>query len=194
MLNKKGDFFMPETPSTMIPLGTKAPNFKLLDTISGKQLSLQELKSDKATVVMFICNHCPYVKHIQHKLVDVVKNYQAKGISFIAINSNDIVHYPDDSPDKMKLEAATQGYTFPYLFDETQKIAKAYHAACTPDLYIFDDKLSCVYRGRFDESTPGNGKPTTGRELSQALDNLLTGKDVSSEQKPSVGCNIKWKK
>jgi peroxiredoxin len=185
---------MAETPSTMIPLGTQAPDFKLPDTRSGKQLSLQELQSDKATVIMFICNHCPYVKHIQTKLVNVAKTYQQKGVSFIAISSNDIVNYPDDSPDKMKREAELHHYTFPYLYDETQKVAKAYHATCTPDLYIFDKTLSCVYRGRFDESTPGNGKPVTGNDLTQALDNVLAGKPVSQDQRPSVGCNIKWKK
>lgn len=184
---------MAETPSKMIPLGSKAPDFKLLDTRSGKLLSLHELKSDKATVVMFICNHCPYVKHIQHKLVEVAKAYQAMDVSFIAISSNDIVTHPNDSPEKMKLEAETHDYTFPYLYDETQAVAKAYQAACTPDLYVFDKNLACVYRGRFDESTPGNGKPITGKDLSQTLDNLLSGKAINPDQKASVGCNIKWK-
>jgi thiol-disulfide isomerase/thioredoxin len=185
---------MAETPSSMLPLGTTAPNFKLLDTISSKVESLQTLKSDKATVIMFICNHCPYVKHIQRKLVEVAKTYQAKGVSFIAISANDVKTYPGDSPEKMRLEAEQNGYTFPYLYDETQTVAKDYQAACTPDFYVFDGKLSCIYRGRFDESTPGNGKPATGKDLCDALDNLLSGSLVNTEQKPSIGCNIKWKK
>ena len=185
---------MAETPSTMIPLGTKAPDFRLLDTVTGKHLSLQQLKSDKATVVMFICNHCPYVKLIQDHLAKVAKNYQAKGVSFIAISANDIVSHPGDSPEKMKQEALAHHYTFPYLYDETQEIAKAYHAACTPDFYVFDKNLACVYRGRFDEATPGNGKTVTGKELTQALDNVIAGKAVSADQKASVGCNIKWRK
>jgi thiol-disulfide isomerase/thioredoxin len=185
---------MAKTPSTMIPLGTKAPDFKLLDTLSGKELSLQELKSPIATVIMFICNHCPYVKHIQLKLIEVAKTYQAKGISFIAISANDATNYPDDSPEKMHLEAQHNNYPFPYLYDETQAIAKAYQAACTPDLYVFDKNLACVYRGRFDESTPGNEIPVTGNDLSQVLSQLLAQKPILSEQCPSIGCNIKWKK
>src|SRR3990167_11074638 len=139
------------TPSSMLPLGTKAPSFNLLNTITGKNISLEETRSDIATVIMFICNHCPYVKHIQTVLVNIAKKYQAKEISFIAINSNDVEHYPDDSPDNMRKNAETYGYTFPYLFDETQTVAKAYHAACTPDFYVFDYHLACVYRGRFDD-------------------------------------------
>lgn len=185
---------MAETPSTMIPLGTQAPDFKLRDTRNGKELSLNELKSDKGTVIMFICNHCPYVKHIQQRLTEVVKDYQNKGISFIAINSNDVDNYPADHPDKMRLEAEKNGYTFPYLHDEDQSVARAYQAACTPDFYIFDNDLKCVYRGRFDEATPGNSKPITGSELSRALDNVLAGKPVDTKQHASLGCNIKWKK
>lgn len=184
---------MAETPSKMLPLGTLAPNFELLDTISGKNISLNQLRSETATVIMFICNHCPYVKHIQEKLVEVVNAYQPKGVNFIAINSNDVKKYPADSPEKMRLEAEQQGYTFPYLYDETQEIAKAYQAACTPDLYVFNNKLSCVYRGRFDDSTPGNGRLVTGKDLTQALDNIISGKPVDPNQLPSVGCNIKWK-
>jgi peroxiredoxin len=183
-----------ETASTMLALGTKAADFKLLDTVSDKLLSLQELKSATATVIMFICNHCPYVKHLQQKLVETANTYQAKGVSFIAINSNDTKNYPSDSPDKMKIEAEKNAYPFPYLFDETQEVAKAYHAACTPDFYIFDADLTCVYRGRFDESTPANGKVVTGKDLSDALDCMLTGEQVSKDQKYSLGCNIKWKK
>lgn len=185
---------MAETPSTMLPLGTKAPDFKLPDTKTDKIMSLQELKSDVATVVMFICNHCPYVRWIQKRMVEVAKEYQAKGIHFIAISSNDAQNYPADGPDKMRIEAETHGYTFPYLYDETQAIAKAYKAACTPDLYVFDKNLACVYRGRFDDATPGNRKEVTGKDLCEALDNILAGKTVNADQKPSLGCNIKWKK
>lgn len=185
---------MAETPSEMIPLGTKAPDFALFDTISGKTLSLNEIKSDIATVIMFICNHCPYVKLLQTKLVETAKEYQRKGISFIAINSNDVEKYPSDDPAHMKLEAEKHQYPFPYLFDETQMIARAYHAACTPDFYVFDKNLLCVYRGRFDEATPGNQKPVTGKDLTRALDALLKGEAVDDEQIASVGCNIKWKK
>lgn len=185
---------MAATPSTMIPLGTTAPDFTLPDTVSGKVLSLQLLKSDKATVIMFICNHCPFVKHIRKELAALARNYQPKGISFIAISSNDIENYPDDSPEKMALEAKAAGYTFPYLYDETQTVAKAYDAACTPDFYIFDKTLTCVYRGQLDDSRPGNSIPVTGKDIREALDAILTGRPVSKDQKPSIGCNIKWKK
>jgi len=185
---------MAETPSTMLPLGTIAPAFTLLDTRTHQPASLEQTKSSIATVIMFICNHCPYVKHIQKKLVEMVKKYQAQGIHFIAINANDVTLYPDDSPEKMQKEAETAGYTFPYLYDETQAVAKAYHAACTPDLYVFDKNLKCVYRGRFDSATPRNNQPVTGNELSQALDNILAGKPVNPNQFPSLGCNIKWKR
>lgn len=185
---------MTATPSTMIPLGTKAPDFKLLDTCSQQVLTLAELASNKATVIMFLCNHCPYVKHIQSKLVEIANRYQAQGVRFIAINSNDVKNYPADSPEEMHLEAQHHHYTFPYLYDETQDIAKAYNAACTPDFYIFDKDLACVYRGRFDDSTPGNDYPVTGKDLSAALDAILQGKPISENQKASLGCNIKWKK
>lgn len=185
---------MAETPSNMLPLGTIAPDFALLDTISNTILSLQELKSDKATVIMFICNHCPYVKLLQTKLAETAAHYKKQGVSFIAINSNDVKNYPADAPDKMRLEAELHRYTFPYLYDETQDIAKAYKAACTPDFYIFDKDLACVYRGRFDEATPGNHKAVTGKDLCDALDNLLENKPINKNQIPSVGCNIKWKK
>lgn len=184
---------MSETPSNMLPLHTKAPDFYLKDTVSGKRLSLDECKSDIATVVMFLCNHCPYVKHIQEKLVAVAKSYQQHGIAFVAISSNDVENYPLDAPELMTEEANINGYTFPYLYDEDQSIAKAYQAACTPDFYIFDKNLLCVYRGRFDNSTPYSGKPVTGAELTSALDSILNNKPVSAEQIPSLGCNIKWK-
>lgn len=185
---------MAETPSTMLPLGTKAPDFQLIDTKTGNTVSLNETKSNIATVIMFICNHCPYVKHIQSKLVEIANKYQAKDIHFIAINSNDIKHYPADSPENMRKESEIHNYPFPYLFDETQQTAKQYQAACTPDFYIFDCNLACVYRGRFDESTPGNHQPVTGKDLCHALDHILAGKPIGENQKPSVGCNIKWKK
>ncbi|HLD17173.1 MAG TPA: thioredoxin family protein [Coxiellaceae bacterium] len=181
------------TPSTMLPLGTPAPAFTLRDTVSGKVLSLENLTSTLATVIVFMCNHCPYVKHIQKKLVAVAHHYQHKGISFIAISSNDVDHYPDDSPEKMKEEAQRFGYPFPYLYDETQQIAHAYHAACTPDFYVFDKALKCVYRGRFDNSSPGKSTPITGHDLRAALDALLAGKPIGENQLPSMGCNIKWK-
>lgn len=183
---------MAKTPSNMIPLGTKAPDFSLIDTITGKVISLKEIKSNVATVIMFICNHCPFVKHIQPKLVDIATQYGKKGIQFIAISSNDIQAYPDDAPDKMREEAISNHYPFPYLYDETQSVAKAYNAACTPDFYVFDNELKCVYRGRFDDSTPGNNQPITGRDLSTAFDAIINKAPIPDPQLPSVGCNIKW--
>ncbi len=177
----------------MIPLGIVAPDFKLPDTVTGKTLSLNDLKSTKATIVMFICNHCPFVKHVNEELVKLAKDYQSKGVSFIAISSNDVVSHPDDSPEKMKQTAREVGYTFPYLYDETQQVAKAYDAACTPDFYIFDGQLKLVYRGQLDDSRPGNNIPLSGKDMRQALDNILSNQPVSSEQRPSIGCNIKWK-
>lgn len=181
------------TPSTMIPLGTKAPDFKLLDAVSDSEMNLEQLKSDKATVIMFICNHCPYVKHVQQGLVELANDYISKGVSFIAINSNDVKNYTEDSPENMKKVAERLGYPFPYLFDETQEIAKAYDAACTPDFYIFDEGLKLIYRGQMDDSRPGNGKPVTGNDIRKALDQILGGTTVSKDQIPSIGCNIKWK-
>lgn len=185
---------MAETSSKMIPLGTKAPEFRLLDTCTNETLTLQALRSSVATVIMFLCNHCPYVKHIQTKLVEIARDYEAKGIRFIAISSNDSQAYPSDSPEKMRLEAEEHHYPFPYLYDETQAVAKAYQAACTPDFYIFDPNLYCIYHGRFDASTPGNQQPVTGQDLSQALENILASKPPTNDQKPSLGCNIKWKR
>jgi peroxiredoxin len=177
----------------MFPLGEKAPSFSLTDTVSGRTVTLDELKSDVATVIMFICNHCPYVKHVQHQLVQLARDYMPKGVSFIAINANDPEQYPDDSPERMKEVAKELGYPFPYLFDETQEVARAYQAACTPDFYIFDRELRCVYRGQLDDSRPGNGIPVTGESIRSALDSLLAGEPVTVRQKPSIGCNIKWK-
>lgn len=181
------------TPSNMLPLGTKAPGFKLRCAVSEKEFSLDDLKSDKATVVMFICNHCPYVKHVQKGLVELANDYIPKGVSFIAINSNDVGKYPEDSPANMKSVALRLGYPFPYLFDETQEVARAYDAACTPDFYVFDADLKLVYRGQMDDSRPGNGKPVTGKDIREALDRILKGEPVSVDQIPSIGCNIKWK-
>lgn len=185
---------MAKTPSTMLPLGTKASNFELTDVISNKIMRLDEIKSSTATVIMFICNHCPYVIHIREKLIEVARLYTAKGIRFIAINSNDAIAYPQDGPELMREEAEKHHFPFPYLYDESQSVAKAYQAACTPDFYVFDASLSCVYRGRFDGATPGNSEPVTGIELSNALDAILASKSISADQKPSVGCNIKWRK
>lgn len=181
------------TPSNMLPLGTAAPDFNLLDTVSGKNISFDDVATDKATVVMFICNHCPYVIHVNEEIVRVANDYQAKGVGFVAISSNDVENYPADSPDKMKTLAEEEGYTFPYLYDETQEVAKAYDAACTPDFYVFDGNEKLVYRGRLDDSRPGNGKPLTGIDLRAALDAVLTGGEISEVQYPSMGCNIKWK-
>ena len=184
---------MVATASNMLPLGSKATDFTLVDTRNKQMVSLVKCKSSVATVIMFLSNHCPYVKHVQTKIVELAEHYQQKGVQFVAISSNDIEKYPADDPEKMRIEAEQFHYPFPYLYDETQEIAKAYQAACTPDFYIFDKNLLCVYRGCLDESTPGNGKPVTGEHLQNALDSILAGKPVSTEQKPSLGCNIKWK-
>jgi len=178
--------------SNMMPLGTVAPDFTLPDTVSGKDLSLQELRGKKGTVVMFICNHCPFVKHINDQLTRLANDYMSKDIRFIAISANDIDNYPDDAPDKMKQEAALHKYPFPYLYDKTQAVAKAYMAACTPDFYVFDEKLKCIYRGQLDNSRPGNNVPVTGADIRMALDHHLNGEAIISDQKPSQGCNIKW--
>lgn len=181
------------TPSNMLALGTTAPDFTLLDTVSGEQKSLSELKSDTATVIMFICNHCPFVVHIREALVKTANTYQAQGVNFIAISANDANEYPADGPDKMRELAQELQFPFVYLYDETQSVAKSYHAACTPDFYVFDDQLHCVYRGRYDGSTPGNNQPITGRDLHAALDEIINHQPVSEQQHPSMGCNIKWK-
>jgi peroxiredoxin len=179
------------TPSTMLPLGTTAPDFKLPDP-DGKVVSLADFKDQSALLVLFICNHCPYVKHIRAGLAQVARDYLPKQVAIIGINSNDAANYPEDSPAKMKAEVKSAGYTFPYLYDETQAVAKAYRAACTPDLYLFDKNRKLVYRGQFDDSRPGNGIPVTGKDLRAALDAVLAGKPVPPNQKASVGCNIKW--
>ena len=183
---------MARTLSTMLPLGTKAPTFSL-PNIDGKTVSLADFKDKPALVVMFICNHCPFVKHMAAGLAQLAKDYQSKGVAFVGINSNDAANFPDDSPAKMVEEATQRGYTFPYLYDETQAVAKAYRAACTPDFYLFDKSQSLVYRGQLDSSRPDSGIPVTGQDLRAALDAVLAGKPVAGEQKPSIGCNIKWK-
>jgi peroxiredoxin len=179
------------TPSTMLPLGTTAPAFKMPDT-NGKIVSLADYRG-KPVLVMFICNHCPFVKHLRSQLAQLGRDYQSRGLGLVAINSNDVANYPDDSPAKMKDEARSAGYTFPYLYDESQAVAKAYHAACTPDFYVFDMEHRLVYRGQFDDSRPDNALPVTGKDLRAALDAVLSGKEIPADQKPSIGCNIKWK-
>ena len=181
------------TESNMLSLGTQAPDFTLPDTVSGKTVSLSDIRPDKAIVVMFLCNHCPYVIHINPGIVRLAKEYQEKGVSFVAISSNDVNKYPQDGPEEMKKHAARVGYPFPYLYDESQDVARAYDAACTPDFYVFDGQLRLAYRGRLDGSRPGNNTPLTGEDLRSALDALLAGKPAPDKQYPSAGCNIKWK-
>ncbi|EGV44338.1 thioredoxin family protein [Bizionia argentinensis JUB59] len=183
---------MAETPSNMLPLGTKAANFSLKDTISDEKTTLQNAKGLQATVVMFICNHCPYVKHINAEIVKIAKTYKSKGVNLIAISSNDVANYPQDAPEKMKQNAINEGYIFPYLYDQTQEIAKAYQAACTPDFYVFNNDLLLVYRGQLDDSRPSNDIPVTGTDVRHALDCLIQNTENTKEQKPSMGCNIKW--
>lgn len=179
------------TYSQMMELGTPAPAFSLPDTVSGEVVSLPAINSAPATVIAFICNHCPFVHHINDALVAVATKYQAQGALFIAISSNDVGTHPQDGPTYMKTVAAKEGYSFPYLYDETQSVAKAYQAACTPDFFVFDESLQLAYRGRFDDTRPNQG-PATGSELAAALDALIAGKPVAEAQHPSMGCNIKW--
>lgn len=181
------------TESNSFTQGTTAPSFELPDTISGKVLSLNDLKGEKGTVVMFICNHCPFVIHVNDELVRLAKDYLSKGIAFIAISSNDVANYPQDGPERMKENAERLGYTFPYLYDETQEVAKAYDAACTPDFYVFDHELKSIYHGQLDSSRPGNSLPLTGSDMRAVLDTCVAGETYSGDQKPSIGCNIKWK-
>jgi peroxiredoxin len=176
----------------MLPIGTKAPSFELPDT-NGKTVSLKDFDGAPALLVVFMCNHCPYVKHIRGHFTELVKEYQKKGVRAVAINSNDVTGFPEDSPKNMARAVKEFGYTFPYLYDESQKTAKAYRAACTPDFFLFDGDKRLVYRGQMDSSRPGNDIPLTGTDLRGALDAVLSGKPVSAEQRPSIGCNIKWK-
>jgi len=183
---------MARTPSNMLPLGTKAPDFSLFDTVSGQTLSLQELKGKKGTVILFICNHCPFVVHVNPEIVRLSIEYQNKGIGFIAISSNDVENYPQDAPHLMTKVAKNEGYSFPYLYDKSQKVAKDYNAACTPDFYLFNSNLNLVYRGQLDDSRPGNELPLNGADLRNAINSLLKEEAISENQKPSIGCNIKW--
>ncbi len=183
---------MARTPSTMLPLDTTAPDFKLPDT-NGNLVSLSDFKGKPALLVMFICNHCPYVKHLRDTLAQLAREYQPRGIAVVGISSNDVENYPEDGPAKMAEEAKAAGYTFPYLHDASQAVAKAYRASCTPDFFLFGTDRRLVYRGQFDDSRPGNGIPVTGKDLRAALDSLLAGQPASADQKPSLGCNIKWK-
>lgn len=184
---------MARTPSNMLPLGTVAPHFSLLDVTTNTVKTLKDLQGKNGTLICFICNHCPFVHYVNNELVAIANTYKVKGITTIAISSNDIVNYPQDAPDKMISNAKTYNYTFPYLYDSTQQIAKAYDAACTPDFYVFNTKLELVYRGQLDDSRPENDIPVTGKDLRHALDCVITNTKNTKPQKPSIGCNIKWK-
>ena len=182
------------TPSNTTFIDKKAPHFSLLDTISGNVFTLDDITGKKGTLILFICNHCPYVRLIEKELAKLSQDYANNGIGIVAISSNDIENYPEDAPDKMKTNAERLGYGFPYLFDEKQEVAKAYNAACTPDIFLFDANLICVYHGQFDDARPGNNLPATGKDLRNAMNLLIDGKKVPKDgQKPSVGCNIKWR-
>lgn len=183
---------MVRTPSTMLALGTSAPDFSLVN-VDGRTLSLADVAGSRGTVVMFICNHCPFVKHVADQLAALGHDYLPQGIGVVAISSNDVATHPADSPEQMVRESEERGYVFPYLFDETQAVAKAYHAACTPDFYLFDGDNHLVYRGQLDDSRPDSGIPVTGADLRRAIDAVLAGTPVPEPQKPSIGCNIKWK-
>jgi peroxiredoxin len=184
---------MVNTPSTMVPLGTQAPSFSLPDT-EGKTVSLDNYKGAPALLVVFLCNHCPFVKHILPGFVPLAHEYRQRGVGIVGISSNDVSGYPDDSPAKMAELSMAMGFDFPYLYDESQQVAKSYGAACTPDFYLFDGAGRLVYRGQMDDSRPGNGRPVTGADLRAAMDAVLAGRPVSDDQKPSIGCNIKWKR
>jgi thiol-disulfide isomerase/thioredoxin len=184
---------MAYTESNMMPLGTVAPEFELPDTVSGQRLKLSDIRSDKATVIIFMCNHCPYVVFVKDEIVRIAAEYSPKGVAFAGINANDVEHYPDDAPDKMTLTAKAWGINFPYLFDESQAVARAYDAACTPEFYVFDGDLRLVYRGQLDNARPKNGLPVTGSDLRTALDAVLENRPVYPIQRPGGGCNIKWK-
>lgn len=184
---------MAKTPSKMLPLGTSAPFFALPDVVSGQIVHFDMTSKAPAFVIMFICNHCPYVKYVNKELTRLANDYQARGVVFYAINSNDTIQYPDDSPANMKQVAKEECYPFPYLFDESQEVAHAYQAACTPDFFVFDEQHKLVYRGQLDDSRPGNEQPITGESIRCALDKVLNKEGIVEEQKPSLGCNIKWK-
>jgi len=181
------------TESTMLALGTVAPDFALTDVVSGKTLRRDDFRGKRALLVLFICTHCPYVKHVEKGVAALGKDYAGKSLSIVAISSNDATTHPDDSPAGLKHQAETFGFVFPYLYDESQSVAHAYKAACTPDIFLFDADFRLVYRGQFDSSRPGNGVPVTGEDLRAAIDQVLAGKPVPINQRPSIGCNIKWK-
>lgn len=183
---------MARTPSTMLPLGTAAPDFKLMN-VDGREVALADFAGKPALLVMFMCNHCPFVVHVADELARLGSEYMARGVAVVGINSNDTATHPADSPERMVAEAEERGYAFPYLFDETQAVAKSYRAACTPDFFLFDQDRKLVYRGQLDDSRPGNGVPVTGKDLRMALDAVLGGKKPADEQRASLGCNIKWK-
>jgi peroxiredoxin len=184
---------MVQTASTMLPLGTSAPAFSLSDAVSGREVSLEDFQGAPALLVAFICNHCPFVKHVRAGLAQLARDFQERGAAVVAINSNDVESHPDDRPERMAEEARQAGYPFPYLFDEDQAVAKAYRAACTPDFFLFDGGRRLAYRGQMDSSRPGNGVPVTGEDLRAALDAVLAGEPPPRVQRPSMGCNIKWK-
>ncbi|MEQ8338545.1 MAG: thioredoxin family protein [Cyclobacteriaceae bacterium] len=181
------------TYSAMLPLNAAAPHFKLHDVITDQVISPELIKGEHGLLMMFVCNHCPYVKHIENEIGKLAGEYLSRGIGMVAITSNDIEKYPDDGPEGMKDQAKRASWNFPYLLDETQEVAKAYKAECTPDFFLFDKSLKCVYRGRMDSSSPGNGQPNDGADLRQALDLLIAGQPIPEDQKPSMGCNIKWR-
>jgi len=181
------------TESTMIALGSALPSFSLPDVVSGRMVSPEDYADRKALLVMFICRHCPYVKHVEQELARIGRDYAGKSLGIIAISSNDAANYPDDAPESLKQQALHLGFPFPYCYDETQDVARAFDAACTPDFYLYDEQRRLVYRGQLDDSRPGNGKPVTGRDLRAAIDAVIEGKTVSPQQRPSAGCNIKWK-
>jgi len=184
---------MVKTLSTMLELGTPAPDFSLKDVVSGRTISLDTFADDRALLVMFICRHCPFVKHVERELARIGVDYAGRGLGIVAISANDAVKHPDDAPPQLAAMAETLGFTFPFCFDETQSVAKSYTAACTPDFFLFDEDRTLVYRGQLDDSRPESGVPVTGRDLRAAVDAVLQAKPVAAEQRPSIGCNIKWK-
>lgn len=184
---------MARTPSTMLPLGTIAPDFELRDVVSNQKISLATFNGKKALLVMFICRHCPFVKHIQDQLAALGKDYADKEVGIVAISANDAANYPEDAPEKLKMMSEELSFNFPLCYDESQAVAQSYQAACTPDFFLFDGDFKLVYRGQLDDSRPGNDAPVTGKDLREAIDAAITGKAITEDQKPSIGCNIKWK-
>jgi len=185
---------MAATPSTMAPLGSRAPDFRLPDSVSGETISLDSFAGKKALLVMFLSRHCPYVQHVKEELARIGRDYAGRGVGIVAVSANDVADYPEDAPEKLSEMAIETGFCFPFCYDATQETAKAYAAACTPDFFLYDGERRLVYRGQLDDSRPGNGRPVDGRDLRAALDAVLEGRPVPQEQKPSLGCNIKWKR